>query len=118
MRRLFAGLIVVAVFPFALPADEAADNKAAVAFRALQEEHEGKPDAAKTAEDRKEVHRQFAVRYLQFAEKNAKASVAFFALVQCVEISRDKDGPATKALAILEKDHAGNKAMRSEVAKL
>src|SRR4051794_22428721 len=114
MRRFFAGVVVLAAVPLGLPA-YVADEKDVAAFEALNKDHADKLEAAKTVEDRKEVNQQFAGRYLQFAEKHAKSPVAFYALLECVDASSGKDGPAAKALAILEKDHAGNKQMRTVV---
>jgi thiol-disulfide isomerase/thioredoxin len=116
MRRLIAGLIVVAVAPLGLSAEER--PRFVVEFELLQKELADKLDAAKTNAERKELNQKYAQRYLAYAEKYSKEPLAFYALVECVELSQTKAGPGAKALALLEKNHVGDKRMRRVVAQL
>ncbi len=119
MRSFLAGSIVLlALARLALGGD--APSKADVAFRALLEEAEDKLDAAKTDVERKEVDERYALRFLDFAQKNAKDPVVFYALIAVVGLSRETpaDGPAAKALVLLENSHVTNPGLRAAAARL
>jgi thiol-disulfide isomerase/thioredoxin len=107
MQRAIAGLIMAALTTSTLAADDK-PSKATEAYQALEKEFRQKLQEAKTQEEFKQQLDQYGLRFLEFAEKNAKDPSAFDALVYCLRMSQGvvtKDNPAGKALVILERDH-------------
>src|SRR6185437_5551760 len=113
MRRLLPALLTLALVAPAVLADDA--PKSSEAFKKLEKEFLAKIRSAKR-DDVKGILAEYAPRFLEFAEKNAKAPSGLDAAIYVLRMSRmntGKETPAAKALALIEKNYVGSEKMAS-----
>jgi thiol-disulfide isomerase/thioredoxin len=111
MLRLIATACVLAAVALPARADDK-PSEAAKQLQALQKEWQTKAKDAKDAEERKELFKDFAKKFVDLAEKNPKDPAAYAALVFVVQRSDRAalvdNTPSRTALRTLAKDHADN----------
>jgi len=111
MLRLFVGC---AALTLAVTACSAGDKKPEQTLKDLRQELDDALDSAKTEAAKGRVMKNFAGRFVQFAEKNPKDSDAIVALlIAVVNLPADggKDSPRTRALEVLRKDYSDSKEL-------
>lgn len=122
MYRLFIGTCSLALLIVAGAGadDEKKAEKKASQPEAMFQELVGKYRAAKKEEDRQELLKSYAEKFLAYAKANPKADDAPQALsyIMQLPLRGGKDNPKTAALAILNKEHVKNPAIAKHLRSI
>jgi len=110
MYRLFVGALVLALVVVTATTKTAVareDSKATEAFKELEKEFLTKIRTVAAA-DRADLLKEYAKKFLEHAEKNAKDPSAFDAYIYILRMTRsstDADDPGAKAMKALKQGH-------------